>query len=163
MVPPASSVVGLSLIVVSASIVVGLAHAQTYSATYLPSNAPAQSEQGQSGTNQCGGGSNQNSSCQNAYRTSFPLSLSPLFLSQLISPSHSDTDTDPIIHSQLPRRLVHLRPALPRALIDHRRHGACRSLLVHAIGPRHASHPRRRHLRRALRRHPQLRAGDRRR
>lgn len=94
---------------------------------------------------------------------SLPPSSSPLFLSQLISPSHSDTDTDPIIHSQLPRRLVHLRPALPRALIDHRRHGACRSLLVHAIGPRHASHPRRRHLRRALRRHPQLRAGDRRR
>jgi len=42
-------------------------HAQTYTATYLPSNAPVQSEQGQSGTNQCGTGSNQTSSCQNAY------------------------------------------------------------------------------------------------
>ncbi|KAI0066786.1 hypothetical protein BV25DRAFT_1776966, partial [Artomyces pyxidatus] len=43
------------------------AHAQTYSATYLPSNAPKQTEQGQAGTNQCGGGSNQTSQCQNAY------------------------------------------------------------------------------------------------
>src|SRR5258708_2141807 len=42
-------------------------HAQTYSATYLPSNAPAQSQQGQTGTNQCGTGSNQTSICQNAY------------------------------------------------------------------------------------------------
>jgi hypothetical protein len=41
--------------------------AQTYSATYLPSNAPQQSEQGQAGTNQCGTGSNQTSQCQNAY------------------------------------------------------------------------------------------------
>ncbi|KAF8258827.1 hypothetical protein EI94DRAFT_1753406 [Lactarius quietus] len=45
----------------------GVARAQTYSATYLPSNAPAQSEQGQTGTNQCGTGSNQTSQCQNAY------------------------------------------------------------------------------------------------
>jgi hypothetical protein len=44
------------------------ARAQTYSATYLPSNAPQQSEQGQAGTNQCGTGSNQTSQCQNAYR-----------------------------------------------------------------------------------------------
>ncbi|TDL25242.1 hypothetical protein BD410DRAFT_826540 [Rickenella mellea] len=42
------------------------AHAQ-YSATYLPSNAPAQSEQGQAGTNKCGTTSDQNSTCQNAY------------------------------------------------------------------------------------------------
>ena len=41
--------------------------AQTYSATYLPSNTPNQSEQGQTGTNQCGTGSNQTSQCQNAY------------------------------------------------------------------------------------------------
>ncbi|KAH8994480.1 hypothetical protein EDB92DRAFT_1849454 [Lactarius akahatsu] len=41
--------------------------AQTYSATYLPSNAPNHSEQGQAGTNQCGTGSNQTSQCQNAY------------------------------------------------------------------------------------------------
>ncbi|KAH8105798.1 hypothetical protein DFH11DRAFT_1641101 [Phellopilus nigrolimitatus] len=44
--------------------------AQTYSATYLPSNAPGISEQGQSGTNQCGTGSNQTSMCQNAYLNS---------------------------------------------------------------------------------------------
>jgi len=44
--------------------------AQTYSATYLPSNAPAQSEQGQAGTNQCGTGINQTSNCQNAYLNS---------------------------------------------------------------------------------------------
>ncbi|KAH9060325.1 hypothetical protein EDB83DRAFT_907050 [Lactarius deliciosus] len=41
--------------------------AQTYSATYLPSNTPQQSEQGQAGTNQCGTGFNQTSQCQNAY------------------------------------------------------------------------------------------------
>lgn len=42
-------------------------HAQTYTATYLPSNAPAQSQQGQTGTNQCGTTANQTSICQNAY------------------------------------------------------------------------------------------------
>ena len=41
--------------------------AQTYSATYLPSNAPNQTEQGQTGTNQCGSGNSQNSSCQNVF------------------------------------------------------------------------------------------------
>ncbi|KAI0760536.1 hypothetical protein C8Q74DRAFT_1208082 [Fomes fomentarius] len=41
--------------------------AQTYSATYLPSNAPKQSEEGQTGTNQCGSGQNQTSMCQNLY------------------------------------------------------------------------------------------------
>lgn len=41
--------------------------AQTYSATYLPTNTPNQSEDGQTGTNQCGTGSNQTSTCQNAY------------------------------------------------------------------------------------------------
>lgn len=44
------------------------AAAQTYSATYLPSNAPDQSEAGQSGTNRCVNGLNQTSNCQNAYR-----------------------------------------------------------------------------------------------
>ncbi|THH26315.1 hypothetical protein EUX98_g7873 [Antrodiella citrinella] len=44
-----------------------LAHGQTYSATYLPSNAPKTSEQGQAGTNQCSTGQDQNSTCQNAY------------------------------------------------------------------------------------------------
>ena len=49
-----------------------VAHAQTYSATYLPSNAPDTSEQGQSGTNRCGTGSNQTSSCQNAFSMCSP-------------------------------------------------------------------------------------------
>ncbi|EIM89089.1 uncharacterized protein STEHIDRAFT_52679 [Stereum hirsutum FP-91666 SS1] len=43
------------------------AYAQTYSATYLPGNAPKTTEEGQSGTNQCGGGSSQTSNCQNVY------------------------------------------------------------------------------------------------
>ncbi|KAK0472709.1 hypothetical protein IW261DRAFT_1506466 [Armillaria novae-zelandiae] len=41
--------------------------AQTYSATYLPENVPAITEEGQEGTNQCGTSSNQTSMCQNAY------------------------------------------------------------------------------------------------
>ncbi|KAF8888564.1 hypothetical protein BD779DRAFT_1439921 [Infundibulicybe gibba] len=41
-----------------------------YSATYLPSNAPDQSEAGQSGTNRCATGLNQTSNCQNAYLNS---------------------------------------------------------------------------------------------
>ncbi|KAI0714300.1 hypothetical protein C8T65DRAFT_644642 [Cerioporus squamosus] len=41
--------------------------AQTYSATYLPSNVPKTTEKGQTGTNQCGTGSDQNSMCQNLY------------------------------------------------------------------------------------------------
>ncbi|KAI0259033.1 hypothetical protein BC834DRAFT_962684 [Gloeopeniophorella convolvens] len=41
--------------------------AQTYSATYVPTDTPPQSEQGQAGTNQCGTGFNQTSECQNAY------------------------------------------------------------------------------------------------
>ncbi|KDQ50361.1 hypothetical protein JAAARDRAFT_42151 [Jaapia argillacea MUCL 33604] len=57
--PTAAALAGLSLL--------GLVGAQTYSATYLPSNAPNQSEQGQAGTNQCGTGFNQTSECQNAY------------------------------------------------------------------------------------------------
>jgi len=40
---------------------------QTYSATYLPSNVPPTTEEGQAGTNQCGTSLNQTSSCQNAY------------------------------------------------------------------------------------------------
>lgn len=50
--------------------------AQTYSATYQQPNLPNQTEQGQSGTNQCGTGSNQTSQCQNAYRACY----TPLFL-----------------------------------------------------------------------------------
>lgn len=45
--------------------------AQTYSATYLPTNAPKQSEEGQTGTNQCGTGQNQTSTCQNLYSAYF--------------------------------------------------------------------------------------------
>ncbi|CAA7267282.1 unnamed protein product [Cyclocybe aegerita] len=41
--------------------------AQTYSATYLPSNVPPTTEEGQTGTNQCGTGLNQTSDCQNLY------------------------------------------------------------------------------------------------
>lgn len=41
--------------------------AQTYSATYTPQDAPKTSEQGQSGTNQCGTGNDQNSMCQNVF------------------------------------------------------------------------------------------------
>ncbi|KAG1753582.1 uncharacterized protein EDB91DRAFT_1043497, partial [Suillus paluster] len=43
------------------------AQSPTYSATYLPSNAPYQSEQGQTGYNNCTTGYNQTSQCQNAY------------------------------------------------------------------------------------------------
>ncbi|KAJ3501165.1 hypothetical protein NLJ89_g9464 [Agrocybe chaxingu] len=42
-------------------------NAQTYSATYLPSNVPPTTEEGQTGTNQCGTGLNQTSDCQNLY------------------------------------------------------------------------------------------------
>ncbi|KAK0447612.1 hypothetical protein EV421DRAFT_1900983 [Armillaria borealis] len=44
----------------------GVAYAQ-YTATYLPNNAPATSEQGQAGTNKCGTTNDQKSNCQNAY------------------------------------------------------------------------------------------------
>ncbi|KAH7910129.1 hypothetical protein BJ138DRAFT_1153648 [Hygrophoropsis aurantiaca] len=49
------------------ALVVSLSVTAQYTATYLPSNAPVHSEEGQSGTNQCGTGSNQTSECQNAY------------------------------------------------------------------------------------------------
>ncbi|KAJ7895989.1 hypothetical protein B0H14DRAFT_3619120 [Mycena olivaceomarginata] len=39
----------------------------TYSATYLPSNIPEHTEEGQTGTNQCGTALNQTSACQTAY------------------------------------------------------------------------------------------------
>ncbi|KAI0291096.1 hypothetical protein BC826DRAFT_955865 [Russula brevipes] len=41
--------------------------AQTYTTTYQASSLPVQSEQGQTGTNQCGTGYNQTSLCQNVY------------------------------------------------------------------------------------------------
>lgn len=43
------------------------AQAQTYTATYNPSSLPDKTENGQTGTNNCGTGSSQNSTCQNAY------------------------------------------------------------------------------------------------
>ena len=60
--------------------------AQTYSATYLPSNTPDQSEQGQIGTNQCGTGSNQTSLCQNAY--SEYRAMVDTTINKLMSPTH---------------------------------------------------------------------------
>ncbi|KAH9941889.1 uncharacterized protein BXZ73DRAFT_75053 [Epithele typhae] len=55
----ASAIVPLAL--------VSAALAQTYSATYLPSNAPDHSEEGQTGTNKCGTTSSPSSNCQNVY------------------------------------------------------------------------------------------------
>ncbi|KAI0316225.1 hypothetical protein OF83DRAFT_1196582 [Amylostereum chailletii] len=56
------------------AVVVGVAsigaHAQTYTATYTPDDAPDHSEGGQSGTNRCGTGYSQTSMCQNAFLNS---------------------------------------------------------------------------------------------
>ncbi|KAG7440594.1 uncharacterized protein BT62DRAFT_956800 [Guyanagaster necrorhizus] len=57
-----STVLVVILTLCSASV-----QAQTYSATYLPDNVPATTEEGQEGTNQCGTSSNQTSLCQNVY------------------------------------------------------------------------------------------------
>lgn len=57
-----------NLLLWSSFLILQHAKAQSYSATYLPSNAPDHSEAGQSGTNKCGVGLNQTSNCQNAYR-----------------------------------------------------------------------------------------------
>ncbi|KAJ7179615.1 hypothetical protein C8R46DRAFT_1345929 [Mycena filopes] len=46
------------------------AAAPTYSATYLPSNVPDKTEEGQTGTNRCGTALNQTSNCQDAYLNS---------------------------------------------------------------------------------------------
>ncbi|KAH9478621.1 hypothetical protein JR316_0009078 [Psilocybe cubensis] len=56
----------LSAWAISSVLFATLSSAQ-YSATYLPSNVPAKTEQGQAGTNQCGTASSQTSECQNAY------------------------------------------------------------------------------------------------
>ncbi|KAJ7499421.1 hypothetical protein FB451DRAFT_37814 [Mycena latifolia] len=58
-----------SALLVSLSLVFSV-NAATYSATYLPSNVPPTTEEGQTGTNQCGTGLNQTSNCQNAYMNS---------------------------------------------------------------------------------------------
>ncbi|KAF8893217.1 hypothetical protein CPB84DRAFT_1783449 [Gymnopilus junonius] len=59
-----------TVITISTLVLARLSNAQVYSATYLPSNAPPTTEQGQTGTNQCGTGSSQSSNCQNAYLNS---------------------------------------------------------------------------------------------
>ncbi|PCH35130.1 hypothetical protein WOLCODRAFT_166063 [Wolfiporia cocos MD-104 SS10] len=56
-------------LVAAVALIAGI-NAQTYSATYLPSNAPDHSQTGQYGTNQCGTQSSQDSLCQNAYLNS---------------------------------------------------------------------------------------------
>lgn len=71
------------------------AGAQTYSATYMPSDAPDHTQQGQYGTNACGVSSSQSSMCQNAYRKlskpMTPYSPSDQFMT-LISPVNSVDD-----------------------------------------------------------------------
>ena len=52
--------------------------AQTYTATYTPDDAPDKSEQGQSGTNKCGSGNDQNSMCQNVYGERLYHPLAPI-------------------------------------------------------------------------------------
>ncbi|PPQ96841.1 hypothetical protein CVT26_006010 [Gymnopilus dilepis] len=59
-----------SILTISTLAFARLSSAQSYSATYLPSNAPPTTEEGQTGTNQCGSGSSQTSNCQNAYLNS---------------------------------------------------------------------------------------------
>lgn len=58
---------GLGFLALVSLSVVLRAHAQTYSATYDPKNLPNQTENGQTGTNNCGTGNSQNSTCQNVY------------------------------------------------------------------------------------------------
>ncbi|KAF9813269.1 hypothetical protein IEO21_05704 [Rhodonia placenta] len=53
-------------LLISLSLVVSI-QGQTYTATYLPSDAPDHTQDGQYGTNQCGTDSSQTSLCQNAY------------------------------------------------------------------------------------------------
>ncbi|KAH8923407.1 hypothetical protein BT69DRAFT_161671 [Atractiella rhizophila] len=59
----------LSSILIASLPFVPVITAQRYSATYLPSSVPAQTEEGQAGTNRCEewGESSQDSLCQNAY------------------------------------------------------------------------------------------------
>ncbi|CUA77129.1 hypothetical protein RSOLAG22IIIB_06520 [Rhizoctonia solani] len=56
--------IGLVLTILPA--IAELARAQ-YTATYLPNNVPAHTEEGQIGTNHCGTGNSQTSLCQNLY------------------------------------------------------------------------------------------------
>ena len=49
---------------------IAVVHAQSYSATFTPGDAPDKTQEGQFGTNKCGTGNSQNSTCQNAYSKS---------------------------------------------------------------------------------------------
>ncbi|KAF8211633.1 hypothetical protein K438DRAFT_1752329 [Mycena galopus ATCC 62051] len=60
----------LPVFLTALSVVSTVAADHIYSATYLPSNLPAQTEEGQSGTNQCGTGFNQSALCQTVYMNS---------------------------------------------------------------------------------------------
>lgn len=64
------STLSLGLFAVVSLSAVLRARAQTYTATYSPDNLPDHTEPGQTGTNRCGTGSNQTSSCQNVYSSS---------------------------------------------------------------------------------------------
>jgi hypothetical protein len=64
------------------------AQSPTYSATYLPSDAPYQSEQGQSGYNNCTTGYNQTSECQNAYGACHRWLLCILVLTRCFASQH---------------------------------------------------------------------------
>lgn len=61
---------GLGLLALLSLSALSCVQAQTYSATYLPDNLPDHTEEGQTGTNKCGTGSSQNSTCQNSYSQS---------------------------------------------------------------------------------------------
>ncbi|KAG8934705.1 hypothetical protein FRC02_009407 [Tulasnella sp. 418] len=55
------------LVAAAVGLLQNLVSAQRYSATYLPHDVPEKTQVGQTGTNQCGTESRQNSTCQNAY------------------------------------------------------------------------------------------------
>lgn len=90
-------------------------HGQTYSATYLPSDAPDHTQDGQYGTNQCGTQSSQDSLCQNAYRE--------------LQRAHFPTLYSPLL-SELGGRLLSLRPSVLWFECNDRRHRTRRGILV---------------------------------
>lgn len=97
--------------VVISSLVAG-ALAQTYSATYTPSDTPNQSEQGQQGTNQCGTASNQTSMCQNAYSECCTANLMASICGEVIVV---------VVDSQLGDGLLSLRASPTGCGLDYRR------------------------------------------
>jgi hypothetical protein len=65
---PIPTILVMFSLIASVAILSGLGvHAQSYTATYLPSTAPDHTENGQLGTNKCGTDSAQTSMCQNSY------------------------------------------------------------------------------------------------